>query len=276
MKQKKAIDYYYSLNQEFIVTKSGMSKYRTLRAHLLPTFANEQRYIYDIIVNKNATDTQRSRKLEKIRQIKMQLGALSEEECKNYNDEITRDMHFINNPLYYSDLQDLFLDINFKHFLTTNYNAAFIPSKEEIKSFSEIPENEDDIFLCEIEIETDRLQIDCKLEKAIKENQIERSKHIETESLLDKYEEPLHLENLGATDEFYEGKEGKIRRHKISVAPLNNSQSGELPSICLIKSLNSSPLREQKQKVTILPPLPQYFVLHKEAYKQFPLRNVIS
>jgi hypothetical protein len=34
-------------------------------------------------------------------------------------------------------------------------------------------------------------------------------------------------------------------------------------------------LREKEPVVTMLPPLPQYFLLHKAAFKQFPLRNVI-
>ena len=67
MKKNKDTNHYSSQNQEFIILNAGISKYRPLRVHLLPSFGNDQQYIFDIIINKNPIETAKTRKTEKVR-----------------------------------------------------------------------------------------------------------------------------------------------------------------------------------------------------------------
>jgi hypothetical protein len=189
------------------------------------------------------------------------------------NEEISRDITFFNNPFYYGELVDLLKDINFKLYMAASYNTALLSNHTEIRAFSEIPEEEEDMYIAEIEFESQLPEIYAQLNKVSKDRKYNQARHPINKSILDKHEEPLHLNNLAATDEFYKGDPNIATRH-LTVSPLYNSSLTK--SVYLAKALNMTPLREKEPVVTMLPPLPQYFLLHKAAFKQFPLRNVIT
>jgi len=290
------VDRFKNENTDFIVLHAGLSKFRTLRTYLLtPDFSKA--LIYDIIVPKPLKQTAFSVKQENVLKLKADLGALSEEEKIAMKQDMAIQMEFMNNPFFYADVTDLLIDLNFKHYLQTEYNSVFSPNCTIVGSFIEIDEYTDDIFIACMKGESDRPKLKKLIDTVMSHKAVPNIYYAQYKNALDISTVPLHLENFAETAEFFEGLDPAIQK-KCKVSPLKTRTEFLKPEdekilledknqgeIRFAKSLNKKPLRKFSPNMTvnlaaavkstgILPSLPQRYVIDKQNYKIPSLRNV--
>jgi hypothetical protein len=282
--QKKKKDY-ESKNRDFIVTNAGISKYRTLRVYLILR-EKDERLVYDVIVPKKSKETNKLKKLQRNRELKARLGALNSQEYEEINYELNKQIQFYKNPFFYAEIPDLLEDLNFKNYYFTLFNSVFLPDFKQITSFSQIDEAHQDVFTSEINTEHDKFRVFNTIKQIMNEKNIRKQMFLfEDKNILDQHNIPYYLENFAETQEFYEGCD-PICREKVKISPVSritnvdfNETRGRLTDsqareIKFAKSLNNNPLRNKKDSISILPPLPQRFLLDKKAFKAPNFRRV--
>jgi hypothetical protein len=290
---QQQLDQYKANNTSFIILHAGLAKYRTLRCFLIaPDYSNA--CIHDIIVPKPIKETAMSRKKEEVRRLKADLGVLSEEEQQVIRREIEIDEEFNKNPFFYREINDLFVDLNFKNYLKTEFNIAFIDIDIVIEQFTDINERAKHIYIACIKSNEDNPLIKRAIERIQQDIKSPNVFYTDYKNVLDSQMVPLHLENFAETGEFFEGLDSAIRE-KCRVKPLRTKVAFNDPTtislkdkrlnkeIIFAKSLNKKPLRKFSPKqmltntrtFTILPALPQRYVIDKQYCKVPSLRHVL-
>lgn len=289
---RNQLDRYQTENTDFIVLRAGLSRFRTLRCFLVaPNFSNA--CVYDIIVPKAIKETAASRRQEEVRKFKADLGALSEEEKESLSRDKEIEEEFVSNPFFYKEMEDLMVDLNFKNYLKTEFNVAFVDVDLVVDQFVDIDEKAKEIYIGCIKSNDDKPMIKRAIEKIQQNLKSPNVFYTTYKNVLDAQMVPLHLENFAETGEFFEGLDSSIRQ-KCKVSPLRTKAVSKDPStvvlvdkrlnkeIIFAKSLNRKPLRKFSPKqmltgtrsFTILPALPQRYVIDKQYCKIPSLRNV--
>eukprot|EP00826_Nyctotherus_ovalis_P031602 TRINITY_DN2528_c0_g1_i16.p1 TRINITY_DN2528_c0_g1~~TRINITY_DN2528_c0_g1_i16.p1 ORF type:complete len:450 (+),score=73.33 TRINITY_DN2528_c0_g1_i16:135-1484(+) len=290
---KDRLDRYQTDNTDFIVLRAGLSRFRTLRCFLIaPDFSNA--CVYDIIVPKAIKETMASRRQEEVRRFKADLGALSEEEKEAMCRDKEIEEEFVSNPFFYREMEDLMVDLNFKNYLKTEFNVAFVDVDLVVDQFVDIEEKTKEIYIACIKSNDDKPMIKRAIEKIQQNLKSPNVFYTTYKNVLDAQMVPLYLENFAETGEFFEGLDSSIRQ-KCKVSPLRTKAVSKDPNtitladkklnreIIFAKSLNKKPLRKFSPKqmltgtrsFTILPALPQRYVIDKQYCKIPSLRNVI-
>ena len=278
-------------NENFIVESAGLSKYRTLRVFILRMESNnDQNQVYDIIIPKVPKLTVAAKKKEAIKQLKASLGALSQNEVGEINDELSREMQFMRNPFCYYEITDLLNDINFKHYMNNNYNLLLQRDGHLINTFLDIKEKDSYIFAAEIKDTLDRTIVRKQIKNVNQELDFLKNYNM-GKNIVNKKTVSLQLENFSETEEFFEGMDPKLK-YKCRVSPLKKSLpehrvdveenlglteslfkgARSTKKIKFAKSLNTNPIR--KSVPSILPPLPQRLLLNRANFKLPKFRSV--
>ena len=79
-------------------------------------------------------------------------------------------MDFLSNPFFYADIDTLLVDLNFKHYLHTDFNTVLTPNGFEITSFLEVEEDISDLFVASIDEDEDNTDVLNKIKNIISLN----------------------------------------------------------------------------------------------------------
>ena len=260
-KAAETVNKFQIKNEDFIIDNSGISSYRTLRVFLISK--KTEGLFYDIIIKKNIKLSKKEKKAEQVRILKLQLNALTSEE-KNANEmKGKRDDVFKKYPFYYNEITELIVDINFKNYLQTNFNAAFTSECLEIASFLDL-KNTDDLFVAEVYFKKELKEVNSKIQSIV-----DNKKNIFMfaslyKSIFERKELLLKLNNFGETEEFCSNLD------KSELIPLIKKE--KIQEIILKRYLNRNPIRNNKEQ-SMLPSLPLRFLINKRSAKSFLLRS---
>lgn len=275
-------------NDDFIVLHAGIAKYRSMRVFLIGREPRFEILLYDIIIPRMPKQTSKSIKQETLKKIKADLGALTEAEKEEMKQEMAIQLEFLENPFFYADIGDMLVDLNFKHYLQTEFNAVIIENGEIVNSFDEIDEHYEYIYVAKIVDQRDQGNVFKIMKKIAHDRESPNIFYTMYRNVLDKKTIPLQLENFSETPEFFEGLDPGIQK-KCKVSPLKAKQfDSDHPEIVkhmnkknisdmqFAKCLNKNPLRifSPTNSSGILPTLPQRYVIDKQNFKIPPLRHV--
>jgi len=291
-KLKEHLDRYKEENEYFIISHGALSAFRALRCFLIsPDYSNAS--VYDIIIPRVVRQTSLHIKQEEVRRLKADMGMLLVEEKKEMEREAEVDAAFMNNPFFYADLIDLLVDINFKHYLKTEFNVVFVEPEITIERFIELADQKEEVFITSIKSEEDKVKVRKTIEEIMNNKKRLNIFYTTYKNVLDESSMPLQLENFVESEEFLEGLDSTIKDNSM-VSPLrtkgdvsNENSSLAINSsqkeIMFSKSLNKKPIRKFNPKDisnrtkmrSILPILPQRYVINKKNFKVPSLRYVI-
>eukprot|EP00826_Nyctotherus_ovalis_P042125 TRINITY_DN4300_c0_g1_i4.p1 TRINITY_DN4300_c0_g1~~TRINITY_DN4300_c0_g1_i4.p1 ORF type:complete len:398 (-),score=81.72 TRINITY_DN4300_c0_g1_i4:951-2144(-) len=290
-KLQEALDRYKEENECFIMVHGALSVFRALRCFLIPPdFSNAR--VYDVIVPRVVRQTSLNVKQEEVRRLKADMGMLSPEEKAEMQREAEIDAAFMKNPLFYADIIDLLVDINFKHYLKTEFNVVFSEPDLIVERFIELDDKIEEIFIASIKSEEDKAKARKAIEKIMHDKKYANVFYTTYKNILDISSMSLQLKNFAETEEFFEGLDSAIK-DKCKVSPLrtkgesSNDNSLRAPDtsrreMVFGKSLNKKPIRKVNPKdisnttkmPSILPILPQRYIIDKKNFKVPSLRHV--
>ena len=262
---------YKDKNEDFIIENSGMYRYRTLRVHLLNKHSTNQ--FYDIIVKKNIKLTEREKKRELIRELKAQLGALSEEEKNETEEKESIFQIFRNNIYYYENLEELLVDLNFKSYLKNNYNAVFNSKGIEINNFQEL-EDDENLYLCVISFDEDHKRFEKNIQSIEEIKKTPTIYYSEYKSILSKKEIQFSLKNFSGSNEFInDGRMSNRNEKEVFPLILKDQRKRFNQEFAYKMYLNKVPLRKKIKNISILPQLPQRLLCNLQFFKSSELMH---
>ena len=269
---KEKTDHYQMENTDFIILHAGLSRFRHLRCFLINSNFDGA-FIYDIIVPKPSKES-----------------TINNEEAKSTYINSVSNNEFSKNPFFYSNVVDLLTDLNFKHYLKTEFNAVFTTLIVMIKSFDELNNDIEELYIADYKEEIDKLNIRKIIKQIETDKQYPSVFYTTYKNILEINSTLLKLDNFVETNEFFEGLDFSITQ-KGKVTPLCNKRIQNdveitvpgTKKIVFVKSLNKLPLRKcspgavfaNPQDIRALPLLPQRYVIDKKKYKVFSLRHVV-
>lgn len=290
-KLQEALDRYREENECFIMVHGALSVFRTLRCFLIPPDFSSAR-VYDVMVPRVVRQTSLNVRQEQVRRLKADMGMLSSEEKAEVQREAEVDAAFVKNPLFYADIVDLLVDINFKHYLKTEFNVVFSEPDVILERFIELDDRIEEVFIASIKSEEDKAKARRAIEKILHDKSYPNVFYTTYKNILDTASLSLQLENFAETEEFFEGLDSTIK-DRCRVSPLRtkgenaNDRSLRAPDtsrreMVFGKSLNERPIRKVNPKdasntakmPSILPILPQRYIIDKKNFKVPSLRHV--
>jgi hypothetical protein len=287
---REKLDRYETENQDFIVLHAGLSRYRTMRVFLLSREAGNAIYVYDVIIPKRQKQTAKSLKQETVKKLKADLGALTEEEKDEMKQEMTTQVEFLNNPFFYADVADILADLNFKNYLQTVFNTVLYSDGSTVSSFADVDEHHEQLFIAHVGDPEEHSQVLKAIHNILADKKAPNIFYTRYKHVLESSTVPLQLENFSETAEFFEGLDPAIKQ-KCKVSPLTTKGKVQPTSYLervqspvenknnmrLAKCLNKNPLRRKttSQSTSVLPGLPQRYVIDKQNFKVPTLRHVL-
>ena len=265
------ISTYEKENRNFIIKNNLEDQLRCVRVHLLNNVTDK--FYYDIIISKVKKMSLFDQKRKDVLMLKASMGVLTEKELNEQKKEEDQEKELNNNIYFYKEITELIVDINFKNYLLTNYNSAFLSDGTEIASFEEINDWSEEIFVAELVFQKDFDIIRDKIKKIIRDKQEPELFSSDYKSIIDKKSLELMLPNIAKSGEF------SNRKDTMSPDELNPviKKQGYNHELVFRKTLNKLPLRKKNYEVSTLPTLPHIFqICSKPIMKNSSLRDLFK